>query len=226
MDVYEALYTTRAMRRVKPDLIALDVQARILDAAIRAPSGGNQQGWRFLLVDDPDIRNRLGPIYRACVQQLFDTYYKDQPQTTGPGDVDSQKAASSSLYMAENFEIYPLLLFTFTQSVQGGDSIFPALSDQVGSSILPAVWSAMLAARADGVGSTLTIALALRNDEVTKILGVPKEGGWQMLCCVPMGYPTGRWGIAPRLPADQVAFRNQWGTPVGLDIPSPLWPAK
>ena len=56
MDVREALYTTRAMRRVTPDPIPDDVQARILDAAIRAPTGGNAQNWRFLLVDDPEVR--------------------------------------------------------------------------------------------------------------------------------------------------------------------------
>ena len=53
MDLSEALYTTRAMRRVRSDPIPVEVQARILDAAIRAPTGGNSQNWRFLLVDDP-----------------------------------------------------------------------------------------------------------------------------------------------------------------------------
>ena len=54
MDINEALYTTRAMRRVKPDAIPYDIQAKILDAAVRAPSGGNSQSWRFLLLDDPE----------------------------------------------------------------------------------------------------------------------------------------------------------------------------
>ncbi|HYK27597.1 MAG TPA: nitroreductase family protein, partial [Streptosporangiaceae bacterium] len=67
MDIREALYTTRAMRRVKPDPIPEAVQARILDAAIRAPSGGNAQSWRFLLVDDPDIKAKLGPLYRDSI---------------------------------------------------------------------------------------------------------------------------------------------------------------
>jgi nitroreductase len=62
MDIREALYTTRAMRRVKPDPIPMDVQARIMDAAVRAPSGGNTQNWRFLLVDDPEVKSKLGPI--------------------------------------------------------------------------------------------------------------------------------------------------------------------
>ncbi len=75
MDVREALYTTRAMRRVRPDPIPVDVQARILDAAIRAPSGGNTQGWRFLLADDPALKAELGPIYRECISQLWATFY-------------------------------------------------------------------------------------------------------------------------------------------------------
>ena len=78
MDIYEALYTTRAMRRVKPDPIPLDVQARMMDAAIRAPSGGNMQGWRFLLADDPDVRGKIAPLYRECIDRLWATFYKDR----------------------------------------------------------------------------------------------------------------------------------------------------
>ena len=217
MDIYEALYTTRAMRRVKPDPVPAAVQRRILDAAIRAPTGGNAQSWRFLLVDDSEVKERLGPIYRACLEQLFDSVYKAQieaaeadPNT--PASVDFRKMYRSARYLAQNFEKYPLLLFAFSKFDPSGGSIFPA------------VWSAMLAARAEGVGSALTSVLALRNDETQQVLGVPDEG-WQMVCCVPMGYPTGRWGVAPRKRADSVAFRNQWGGDLGLEIPEPLWQA-
>ena len=78
MDVFEALYTTRAMRRVKPDPIPADVQASILDAAIRAPSGGNTQGWRFLLVDDPEVKGAIGPLYRDSIEQLWKTVYAER----------------------------------------------------------------------------------------------------------------------------------------------------
>jgi nitroreductase len=70
MDVWEALYTTRAMRRVRADPIPLAVQERILDAAVRAPSGGNTQDWRFLLVDDPAVKARLAPLYADSIRQL------------------------------------------------------------------------------------------------------------------------------------------------------------
>ena len=78
MSLHEALYTTRAMRRIKDDPIPEEVQKRILDAAIRAPSGGNAQNWRFLLVDDPAVRGQLAPIYRECIDALWTTIYKDQ----------------------------------------------------------------------------------------------------------------------------------------------------
>ena len=68
MDIYEAIYTTRAMRRLKPDPIPYDVQARILDAAIRAPHIG--EGWRFILVDDPEIKSKLAPLYRQGMERM------------------------------------------------------------------------------------------------------------------------------------------------------------
>jgi len=80
MDIYEALYTTRAMRRVKPDPIPLEVQRRILDAAVRAPSGGNAQNWRFLLVDDADVKAAIGPIYREGIATLPEL----EPTAEGP----------------------------------------------------------------------------------------------------------------------------------------------
>jgi nitroreductase len=217
MDVYEALYTTRAMRRVKPDPIPEAVQQRILDAAVRAPSGGNTQNWRFLFVDDPQVKAAIGPIYRDCLGGLWDTYYKPRVDAAA-ADPDAPESKSfvrmraSAQHLADNFESYPLMLFAFSRH------------DTSGSSIFPSVWSAQLAARAEGVGSTLTSVLTFRKDEVLEILGVPKGEGWVFAACVTFGYPTGRWGVAARTPADLVAYRNQWGEPVGFEVPEALWP--
>ena len=78
MELHEALYTTRAMRRVRHDPIPFESQQRILDAAIRAPSGGNQQNWRFLLLDDPAKKAALAPLYRQAMGELWKSVYKDQ----------------------------------------------------------------------------------------------------------------------------------------------------
>ena len=85
------------------------------------------------------------------------------------------------------------------------------------------VWNGMLAARAEGVGSAITSVFAFRLDKVLDILQVPREEGWNFACCVTMGYPTGRWGVAPRRPVHEVSFRNTWGRPLGFEIPEPLW---
>ena len=90
MDIYEALYTTRAMRRCKPDPIPLDAQQRILDAAVRAPSGGNTQNWRFMLVDDADVKAQLGPIYRECMTLLWATIYKERLEIANADPTDPE----------------------------------------------------------------------------------------------------------------------------------------
>jgi nitroreductase len=218
VDVYEALYTTRAMRRVHPDPIPPDVQQRILDAAIRAPSGGNMQNWRFMLVDDADVKAKLGPIYRACLAQLWATLYKERIDAAkaNPADPESDqllRMQRSAQYLADHFEEYPLLLFSFVQH------------DPSGGSIHPATWSAALAARAEGVGSSWTSVFVFDLEPVLETLGVPTEEGWIFASCLLFGYPTGRWGVAPRRPVHEVSYRNHWGTPVGFDIGAPLWPS-
>jgi len=216
MDVYEALYTTRAMRRTKTDPVPLDVQAKILDAAIRAPTGGNMQRWAFMLVDDPETKAAIGSLYRECIDWLWSTVYKEQ-RVTAESDPDTPESAQflriirSVEHAAEHFGEYPLLLFAFDKG------------DSSGGSIYPAVWNAMLAARAEGVGSSLTTVLGVKAAEVAELLDVPTDEGWAMSCCVPLGYPKGKWGIAQRRPVHEVSYRNKWGQPVGFEVPQPLW---
>ena len=217
VELREALYTTRAMRRVREDPIPQDVQARILDAAIRAPSGGNAQNWRFLLVDDPDVKAKLGPLYRDCMATLWSGYYAPRiaEAEADPDSEDSKqffRVKRSAQHLADNFERYPLLLFAFAQH------------DGSGGSIYPAVWNAMLAARGEGVGASLTSAMLFRLKDVLEVLGVPEDEGWQFAACVTFGYPTGRWGVAARTPVEQVSFQNRWGTPLEFEVNGPLWP--
>jgi nitroreductase len=209
MELHEALYTTRAMRRLKPDPVPLDVQARILDAAIRAPNIG--QEWRFILIDDRELLARLAPVYERAWARMFDAFgvkLADLLPMEGP----MGQIARSGDHLARHFADVPLLLVAFGK-------------DREGSGVYPAVWSAMLAARAEGVGSTLTGVLGtFASDEVFEILGVPRDEGWILHGAVPMGYPLGRWGVAPRRPVDEVAGRNGWTGALGFTVPEPLWP--
>lgn len=208
MDIHEALYTTRAMRRLKPDPIPYDVQARILDAAIHAPNIG--QEWRFLLVDDAAIKAQLAPLYLQAWERLF-RQYGIRVEDLMKSDGAEGRAARSGDHLAHHFAEVPLLLIGFARTREG-------------SGIYPALWSAMLAARAEGIGSTMTgILQTFFADEVMAILGVPKDGGWYMHGVIPMGYPTGKWGVGARKPVHEVAARNSWQGELGFTVPQPLW---
>ena len=210
MDIYEALYTTRAMRRLKPDPIPTEAQARILDAAIRAPNIG--EGWRFLLVDDAEVKVQLAPLYLQAFERMVGGNLDQFLNQLAQADPAMARAARSGIHLARHFAGVPLLLIGFGRTKEG-------------SGVYPALWSAMLAARAEGIGSTLTSMLqSYFADEVFDILGAPKDAGWTLHGVVAMGYPTGRWGVGKRKPVHEVAARNRWDGELGFTVPEPLWP--
>jgi len=210
MDIYEVLYTTRAMRRLKPDPIPYDAQARILDAAIRAPNIG--QEWRFILVDDPEIKSRFAPLYRQGFESMIGGVPEELFADVIKTDTPMGRTVRSGLHLVKHFAEVPLFLIGFGRTRDG-------------AGIYPALWSAMLAARAEGIGSTLTGFLqSYFANEVMEILGVPKDAGWNLHGVVAMGYPTGRWGVGARKPIHEVAARNSWQGELGFTVPEPLWP--
>ena len=217
-DLHEALYTTRAMRRLAPDPIPEDVVARILDAAVRGPSGGNLQRYRFLTVTDPATRAAVAALYRSAFEELIATRYADVQERLRTGDpadpavAQSARIDRSARWLAEHVGEAPLLLFAFGR-------------DQGEASTLPVLWNACLAARAEGIGTTVTTLLKLRKAEVEALLGVPTGGEWHMHAMVPMGRPTGRWAVAARKPPQHSTFAERWGRPVGWSLQQPLWPA-
>ena len=209
MDIYEAIYTTRAMRRLKPDPIPYEVQARILDAAIRAPNIG--QEWRFILVDDPAIKSQLAPLYRQGFERMIGGALEEVFADVMKTDTPMGRTVRSGLYLVDHFAEVPLFLIGSGRTREG-------------SGIYPALQNAMLAARAEGIGSTLTGFLQTYfANELMEILGVPKDAGWYVHGVVPMGYPLGKWGVGTRKPVHEVAARNRWDGDLGFTVPEPLW---
>lgn len=209
MDIYEVLYTTRAMRRLKPDPIPYEAQARILDAAIRAPHIG--EGWRFILVDDPEIKSQLAPLYRQGFERMIGGRPEELFAEVIQTDTQMGKTVRSGLHLVNHFADVPLLLMGFGRTRDG-------------AGVYPALWSAMLAARAEGIGSTLTGFLqSYFASEVMEILQVPKDAGWYLHGVVVMGYPSGRWGVGARKPVHEVAARNSWEGDLGFVVPEALW---
>lgn len=206
MDVLEAIYTTRAMRRLKPDPIPADVLRKILAATIRAPSGGNQQGWAFLVVQDAALRAALARIYKPLIDALFEPggAYHGQINSSDPEvAARTRRMASSALHLGEHMQDAPVIVVPCVNTGGRPTSI------TTGSSIYPAVQNLMLAARAFGIGSTLTTIHRARQEEVRTLLGIPAE--YETAALIPLGYPTGRWGTGPRRSLDEVAFGDRWG---------------
>lgn len=194
MDVFEALYTTRAMRRLSPDPVSSESIARIIDAGVRAPSPGTPaaQPWRFVAVTDRTTMARLGAVWRASRQALLEQV---------PSLYANEKQASSSQYLHDHFDDVPLLILGYGPEGLGAHTV------------VQACWSMCLAARAEGLGSTYTTLLSRSAPEVDRILGVPAGTALQLYAALPIGYPLGRWGTAPRQPAHEVTFADRWGNP-------------
>ncbi|MCI2422535.1 nitroreductase family protein [Saccharopolyspora sp. K220] len=216
MDVHEALYTTRMMRRMHEDPIPLEAQARILDAAIRAPNGGNTQRWHFLAVDDPKTKAQLAEVYRLCRAREYADIAAGglaKPAHDPVAHAETmRKIKDSGDYFTEHFTDIPLLLFVF------------AIDDHGGANIYPAIWSALLAARAEGIGGVITTVLRYEAEQVMELLEVPVEAGWNMTAMLALGYPRGRWGVAAnRRPVQEVSSRNRWGQDFGVTVDEPLW---
>lgn len=213
MDVREALYTTRAMRRLAPDPVPDEVLLRILDAAIRAPSAGNAHAFRFVLVRDPDTRKAVQALYRECLDELYGSRYADAAEAVRAGTADpvQQRVTASANHLADHLHVVPVLLFAYGLP-NGASSVFPA------------VWSACLAARAEGLGTTMTTLLKARRAEVDALLGRPSDSEYEMFAMIPIGRPTGRWGVAVRRPLHEMVYAERWAQPPDWACDQPLWP--
>lgn len=221
MELFEALYTTRAMRRMQARAIPDDLVSRLLDAAIRAPSGGGFQNWCFIVIRAPEMKGYLGQLFREDIAAARRGRYRALDEAIARGERSERFDAhaafiKSMVHLGEHFADVPVFIAALIQS--GENAVWP------GGSIYPAVWSLQLAARAHGLGSVPVGSLARHQAELLPRLGVPPDEGWMLASIVGLGYPTGRWGVAPRRPAHEVTFVERWGQKPAWTVPKPLWP--
>jgi len=206
MGFFDVVGTQRAMRRLKPDPIPPAVIRQILGAAICAPSGGNRQGWSFIVVRDASLRAKIGAQYRESFMLLLEHAPAYKAATTAPAGSPDRKMIDSALYLADHMAEAPVLLLACIAT----DGARPGLTS--GASIYPAVQNILLAARALGIGSTLTtVHHRFRHDEIRSLLGVPNDV--EVAALIPLGYPRGTFGRPPRRPVTEVAFTDRWGAP-------------
>jgi len=202
MDFFDVVTTQRAIRRLKPDPIPDVVLRQIMDAAICAPSGGNRQGWRFLVIRDRAKRARLGELYREAWGELAKVpYYRDA--AAAPPDSPAAKMVASAAHLAEHLGEAPVHVLACIAI----DGTPPTVT--TGASIYPAVQNIMLAARALGVGSCITTIHKYRDAQVKALFDIPVDV--ETCALVPLGYPLGKFGRPPRQPVGEVTFADRWG---------------
>ena len=194
MPLGEAIFTLRAIRRLKPDPIS-DADLRdILEAAIHAPNGGNTQRWHFVAVKDPQLRTQLGQLYK----EAWWAKRKDEG-INGPQDIPPGKGTrQSAMKLADEIGQAPVIMLLCAGSKPGRPS----------DAVIPAAQNMLLAARSLGIGGTITTLHPQVEERVHKLFDIPDT--MAVVYAVPLGYPRGNFGPTTRNPLSQVASLDRW----------------
>lgn len=214
IDLYDAMRTLRAVRRLRPDPIPDDVLYRVLEAATWAPTGGNRQAWRIVVVKDAARKQRLGELYKKITIPYTQSYLKQFADRPEEERIKMERVMRASTYLAEHFGESPVLLvFCFNpEGLAVTDAKLDRLSVVGGGSIYTAVENLLLACRAEGLGCVLTTLLCMEEPEVRELLAIPDP--WGTAAVVPVGYPVLRGhGPISRRSVEELAFVDSWGTP-------------
>jgi len=198
MPVGEAMFTQRAIRRMKPDPISMKDLQLIFDAAAKAPNGGNRQPARFLLITDRKVIQDFGALYReAWWAKRAD---EKQPWTRREDIPEHEKNHRAAARLADEIKEAPVIVLATAPNAGAAHSV------------LPSCQNLMLAARALGIGSTLTTLHPKVMERVHALLKIPKDV--VILHCIPLGYPQGNFGPNTRLPTSETTYFNTWGAAV------------
>ena len=209
--VDELLTTTRSVRK-RLDLkraVSPEILEECLEIALQAPTGSNSQGWQFLFVTDAAKRKALADLYKRAFTAYANR--KDQPQY-GEGDpraAQRPRVLDSAMYLTLHLHEVPV---HFIPCIEGRVENAPAFAQaSVYGSILPAVWSFMLAARARGIGSAWTTLHLPFEKEAADLLEIPFERFTQV-ALLPVAYFTGQtFSRAERIPGRRLTHWDRWG---------------
>jgi nitroreductase len=219
--LFEAIYSARSIRRLKPDPVPDELITRILDAAIRAPSGGNSQGWAFVVVRDLDLRHQLGVIYRKA-SDIAEAVYAARGRPPHLTEQQYERFMASGRHLWNHMGDAPVLLVPCSHRpvLPAPEALPPHIAssweDEVayaerirGASIYPAVQNIILACRGLGLGTVVTTNHIRCEGEVKTLLGIPEDvSTWALM---PVGWPIDRFGPLTRRPLHDVVYADRWG---------------
>jgi nitroreductase len=214
-NVYDVMRTLKAVRRLRPDPIPDAVLDRVLEAATWAPTGGNRQPWRMIVVKDRARKQRLGELYSLSWKE-YSKRYRQLPAEI-PSEVRErmERTYRSGDYLASHFGDLPVVVvFCFNPKEMAiTDAKLGRPSVVGGGSVYPSVQNLLLACRAEGLGCVLTTLLCEHEPEVRELLAIPQP--WGTAATIPIGYPVGRGhGPLQRRRVSELAFLDSWDRPL------------
>jgi nitroreductase len=205
MDLFEAMYNCRAMRRLDTREVPEEHLVKLVDAANQAPSGSNMQGARWLVIRDPEVKQKLADLNRIGVEAYIG------PMADNPGDLPHQsldkrrRMMHAVLWQMEHLHELPAMIIA---CMEFGQKVDGAMAAAGSGSIWPGIQNLLLAARALGLGAAPT-TLALGNPKtVAEVLNLPET--MAAYCLIPVGYPLGKFGPVTRKPISEIMRFDRW----------------
>ena len=208
MDVEEAIRTNATCRFYKPDPVPDEVLARVLDAARFAPTGGNRQPLRFVVVRDREAKRKIRDWYLVHWNAYVNGMRGNEHRASG-----RSKLMENAQHFASHMDEIPVLLVVCARlaDVHPTDTELGRLSIVGGASVYPAVQNLLLACRAAGLGAALTTLSVADEPRIKPLLGIPEDVSLAAL--VPIGWPARATKPLPRRPLGEMAFLERYGQP-------------
>ena len=203
-DVFDIMHTTRAMRRLKPDPVPDELIKKILQAGLSAANGGNTQRWRVMVIKDPAKKKAVQVVYKRAYDEIIGPRYASSPPPPGSDAARHKRQHDAVEYLTDHYHEAPVWIVACLDE-PGGPTRWS------GASVYPAVQNMLLAARALGLGSTLTTRHMMFEKDSEDALGLPP--GVHSYAILPIGWPMGNFGPVGRGNLSDFVYGDNWGEP-------------
>jgi nitroreductase len=198
-DLFEIMRTTRSMRRLKPDPVPAALLRQVLEAGTFAANGGNMQSWRFLVIQDAAIKAATAVWYKKAWHEVVGPRYRSGGPAPGTTPERFARMLAAAEHLADHLHEAPVWIVPCLSGPRGS-----------GASVFPAVQNMLLAARALGLGSTLTTLYLIHEKAAEAAMGLPED--IHSYAILPLGFPVGKFGPVRRAPLEDVVYQDKWGT--------------
>ncbi len=193
----EGIRTARAIRRLKPDPVPVELVRKVCEAGTFAPSGGNRQPWMFIAVMDPKKRAFIAERYRNRFREYIAPAIEAAKDPAYPEA--KRRNMKAAIYLAEHLHEAPVLLFVAGWTRRGAPQL---------QALFPAIQNVLLACRAVGLGASLTMAHRSHGREIDELLGLDPDRT-PSCAMLPIGWPKGKYGRPTRRSIDECFFVDQ-----------------